>query len=120
MIDPDGRNPTLYEHFSDFFEGFIAPGPPPQTPGGALGWATREILNNLGFDLDACAGKSKDFLSDGWEAYYKRHINPNWRWDTRDPYYPGLKYRPGEYYWESPYHYDKRMREVYDVISNAK
>ncbi len=46
-IDPDGR---FYQYLPylpvlfDFMQGFVVPGPPPPTPGGYAGYATREIL----------------------------------------------------------------------------
>lgn len=51
----------------------------PPTPGGAAGWAARQFINEI-VDLD-------DLSSFMWEAYYKEHLNRNWRNDPTSPYY---------------------------------
>lgn len=81
-IDQYGLNPAAIQYVIDFGYGFFDPGPPPPTPGGATGWAARQFINEI-VDLD-------DLSSFMWEAYYKEHLNRNWRNDPTSPYYEGL------------------------------
>ncbi|MBI5896212.1 MAG: RHS repeat-associated core domain-containing protein [Desulfobacterales bacterium] len=120
VVDPNGLNPAMCEFAADFTTGFLAPGPPPPTWGGAAGYAAREMVNGMGIDVDAVLDSLPDILADMWEAYYKQNFNPNWRFDYYGPYYPGAKYAPGEYYWESRDNYECRRNAENRVLLRAK
>jgi hypothetical protein len=87
----------------DFASGFIIPGPPPATYLGYLGTLSRNFLDNT-IGLNSLINDTFDYAgqlsSSIWEAYYKRHINPNWENDPLDPYCP-QKGKSEQLSWES-------------------
>ena len=96
-IDPYGLfGPAAQQFVADFAEGFLSPTTPPPTLGGAAGYGARWLSDETGLT---------DVVVEGipymWESYYKTHLNPNWRNDPNDPYYPH-KDKPEEYYWTAP------------------
>jgi len=83
LTDSRGLNPAIREFFVDFSNGFLVPGPPPPTFGGATGFFAREVSDQLG--ITETFEKSIPYLL---ESYWKGHINRTWRNDPSDPYYP--------------------------------
>lgn len=80
----------------NYVKGFLEPGPFPWTKSGFLGYGTREALDRTGL-TDAMV----DQIPLVWEAYYKDSLNPNWRNDPTDIYYPH-KNQPRKRFWTQP------------------